>query len=52
MCMPILLLDVTIKLYLLVIALLVCAHMKRLTYELASPRISIWVSNYSLVSRT
>jgi hypothetical protein len=51
-CMTILLQDVTIKLYSLVMALLVCAHLKRRTYELANPLISIWVSNYSLVSRT
>jgi len=26
--------------------------LERQTYELANPRIGIWVSNYSLVSRT
>jgi hypothetical protein len=52
MCMTISLADVTRKLYLLVAALLVCAQLKRQTYELANPRISIWGSNYRLISRT
>jgi hypothetical protein len=52
MCMTISLQDVTIKLYSRFMALLVCAQLKRQTYELANPRISIWGSNYSLGSRT
>jgi hypothetical protein len=52
MCMTISPQDVTIKLYSLVMALLVCAQLKRQTYELANPHISIWGSNCRLVSRT
>jgi hypothetical protein len=52
MCMTNSLADVTRELYLLVVALLVCAQLKRQTYELANPHISIWNSNYRSVSRT
>ena len=52
MCMTISLTDVTIKLYLLVVTLLVCAQLEKQAYELANPHISIWGSNYSPVSCT
>ena len=52
MCVTNSLADVTRKLYLLVVALLVCAQLERQTYELANPRISLLGFNYGLVSRT
>jgi hypothetical protein len=51
MCITISLADVTRDLYLLVVALLVCAQLKRQTYASADPRINLWSSYKSRYRR-